>query len=151
MWDVVKHSHGLMQVVRHKAKYQYPEPVVRKKYSLIDGKYRCAKCSKEFFHQASATIHGNINRAKGKKGHKCTICSKVFPYKSQLEKHKTVHAKLTRQKCQKCRRYFRRKDLFLRHKKLCFPNPSEVNDSFVPTFVPITNRIDIELHESQEN
>ena len=87
---------------------------------------------------------------KEKKGHKCTVRLKVFPSKSQLEKRKTVHAKLASQKCQKCRRYFKRKDLFLKHKELCFPNPSEVKDSFVPTFVPITNRIDIELHESQE-
>ena len=81
-----------MQVVRHRAKCQYSEPVVRKKYSLIDGKYRRAKCSKEFVLQASTTRHGNIDCVKGKKGHKSTICSKIFPYKSQLEKHKTVHA-----------------------------------------------------------
>ena len=139
-----------MQVARQRAKCQHPEPVVRKKYNLIDGKYSCAKCSKKFVHQASATRHGNIDCAKGKKGHKCTICSKVFPFKSQLANHKKVQAKLTSQKCQKCQRYFRRKDLFLKHKELCFANPSEVNDSFVPTFIPITNRIDIKLYESQE-
>ena len=87
---------------------------------------------------------------KEKKGHKCTICSKIFPFKSQLANHKKVQAKLTSQKSQKCQRYFRRKDLFLKHKELCFANPSEVNDSFVPTFIPITNRIDIKLYESQE-
>ena len=42
-----------MQVASHRAKCQYPEPVMSKKYSLNDGKYRCAKCSKEFLHQNS--------------------------------------------------------------------------------------------------
>ena len=83
-----------MQVVMQRAKCQYPKPVIHKKYSLIDGKYRCAKYSKIFLHQASATRHGNIDWAKGKKGHKCIVYSKVFPNKSQLEKHKTIHAKL---------------------------------------------------------
>ena len=39
--------------------------------------------------------------------------------------------------------------MFLKHKELCFPNSSEVNDSFVPT-LPITNTITIELHESRK-
>ena len=106
-----------MQVVMQRAKCQYPKPVIHKKYSLIDGKYRCAKYSKIFLYQASATRHGNIDWAKGKKGHKCIVYSKVFPRKAQDNP-----CKISIKKCLKCQRYVRRKD-FLKHKELCFPNP----------------------------
>lgn len=87
------------------------------KNSLIDGKYRCAKYSKIFLYQASATRHGNIDWAKGKKGHKCIVYSKVFPTKSQLEKHKTIHAKLASKNA------WNVKDMSEgKHKELCFPN-----------------------------
>ena len=69
-----------MQVARYGAKCQHPEPVVRKKYNLIDGKYRCAKCSKKFIHQASATRHGNIDCAKGKKKSQVYNLFKGIPF-----------------------------------------------------------------------
>ena len=71
-----------MQVVMQRAKCQYPKPVIHKKYSLIDGKYRCAKYSKIFLYQASATRHGNIDWAKGKKRSQMYSLFKGIPSKS---------------------------------------------------------------------
>ena len=45
---------------------------------------------------------------------------------------------------------FQKERLVSKAQRTLSSNPSEVNDSFVPTFVQITNRIDTELHGSQE-
>ena len=112
-----------MQVARQRAKCQHPEPVVRKKYNLIDGKYRCAKCSKKFVHQASATRHGNIDCAKGKKGHKCTICSKVFPFKSQLANHKESPSKINITKMSEMSKIFQKERLVSKAQRTLFCKP----------------------------
>jgi len=131
-----------MQVARHAAKCQYPVPVVQKKYHLVDGKYRCSKCSKGFSHQASATRHSKIDCLKQKKEYKCTVCSKVFLYKSKQKKHQKFHVKSAAQQCQHCNKSFRRKDIFLKHVESCV---SSVNDTFIPSFLSPIDNIEVEM------
>ena len=46
-----------MQVVRHKLKYKFPDPIAQKKCKSDSGHYQCHKCNKKFIHQNSAVRH----------------------------------------------------------------------------------------------
>ena len=80
MWNVVKHFHGLCKLPGTEPNANILNLWCAKKYNLIDGKYRCAKCSKKFVHQASATRHGNIDCAKGKKRSQVYNLFKDIPF-----------------------------------------------------------------------
>ena len=108
-----------MQVARHKLKCTFHASSVEQKYKLVDGKYQCSKCKKSFTHQASSTRHTKINCLKKKKEFKCSVCNKLFIYKSLFQKHERFHENLARQKCKHCKQVFRRSDLFIKHIQSC--------------------------------
>ena len=86
---------------------------------------------------------------KEKVEHKCRVCSEIFLYKSEFERHKSFHEKSESQQCIKCKKYFRRKDFFTKHVQTCQVFDCE-EDNFVSSFAfTVTDVIDneIEFHE----
>ena len=74
----------------------------KKKKKIVDSKYKCGKCSKEFSHQAGIARHvAKTDCRKKKVQHKCRVCSKIFLCRSELERDQSFHEKSESQQCTK--------------------------------------------------
>ncbi|XP_063768993.1 zinc finger protein 888-like [Eleginops maclovinus] len=109
--------------------------------------HRCSLCLRSFHHAASlkqhhARVHLRLRangaqhtgRRKGvmpAKAFPCTICGKVFKFRSLLSSHSLIHSEQRPYGCDFCSRSFRRLSHLKRHREVVHANGARAPQSFV--------------------
>ena len=76
-----------------------------------DQKFDCKTCNKRYSSVKSLRQHAKVHDESNP--HKCTVCMKIFPYKSGLERHYTKHTKP--HICSTCDKRFAQKRSLIKH------------------------------------
>uniref|UniRef100_A0A3P9CX54 Endothelial zinc finger protein induced by tumor necrosis factor alpha n=1 Tax=Maylandia zebra TaxID=106582 RepID=A0A3P9CX54_9CICH len=97
-----------------------------------DKPHRCGVCLRSFQRATCLKQHQvRVSTATSEKAFPCTVCSKVFKFRSLLASHSTIHSDARPFACDFCSRRFRRLSHLKRHREVVHANGARLPQSFV--------------------